>query len=65
MDISREGRCVLGVSVGGRFCTGYIGGREGLYWVGQWEGRSVVDISVGGKVCTGCVSGRFCTGWVG
>jgi len=23
--------------VGGRFCSGYIGGREGLYWVCQWE----------------------------
>ena len=35
-----------------------MGGREGLYWFGQWNGRSVLIGSVGGRVCTGWASGN-------
>jgi len=72
-----EGGSVLVGSEGGRFCTGWVGAREGLFWMGWWEGESVLHGWVGGRVCTGwagregrsvtcgSVGGRVCTGWAG
>ena len=53
-----EGGSVLGGSVGGMVCTGWAGGREGLYQMPGQEEGSVLDGSVGGRVCTAWVGGR-------
>ena len=50
--------------MGGRVCTGCVGGREDLYWVCRWEGGSVLDGLVGGSVLGGSVGAKVCTGWV-
>jgi len=60
-----EGRSVLGGSVGGRFCIGWVGGREGLYWVGRWEGRSILGGLLGGSVLDGLVGGSLLDRFLG
>jgi len=53
-----EGGSVLGGSMGGMVCTGWVRGREGLYQMPGREGGSVLDRSAGGRVCTAWVGGR-------
>jgi len=54
-----------GGSVGGRVCTGWVCGREGLYWMGRWEVGSVLFGLVGLRVRTGWVGGREGLYWLG
>ena len=66
--------CVLGGSVRESVHTGWVGGKEGLYWVGWWEigsamdglvGGSVLDVLVRGSVLDGLVGGYVLDGLVG
>jgi len=60
-----EGGSIQDGSYRGRVYTGWVGEREGLYWLGQWEEGSVLNGSVGGKVCIGWVSRREGLYWMG